>query len=104
VELRALAGLGAETRGVQQRRVCGVQLCSKDGSALYSGDCLVLASASELTAPAGVRARAVTRRGADAGVGTSIAAGSAKRANSSAQLRALLQGRFHAPAAPANAS
>ena len=48
VGLRAVAGLGAETRGAQQRRVCGVQLCSKNGSALYSGglDCLVLASAS----------------------------------------------------------
>jgi hypothetical protein len=39
--------------------------------------------------PAGGQARAVTRRGADAGVDTSIAAGSAKRANSLAQLRAL---------------
>jgi hypothetical protein len=85
VELRAVAGLGAETRGAQQRRVCGVQLCSKNGSASQSGalDCLVqLTSASELDLAADRahtggasrgRAGAVTRPGADAGVGTSIA-------------------------------
>jgi hypothetical protein len=53
-EQRGIAGrsrVGAETRGAQQRRVCGVQLCSKNGSGSQSGalDCVVqLASASEL--------------------------------------------------------